>query len=305
MVDPRVAIIRARFGLDAIGDDDGSGGVLYDAQVAAAVADFQRANGLPASGRFTPDTAEALSGGASSRQEAAVLANMEMWRWEPRDMGAERVEVNIPDFTLKVMQGDETIHRARIIVGKPDTQTAVFSNQIKYLLINPAWNVPMSIIKKEMLPKLVNDPDYLTRAGFEVTQKGDMLIVRQPPGERNALGHILFMFPNEHSIYLHDTPSRGLFASARRAFSHGCVRVDDPMRLGELAMGGAERGWSQARLRSLVGDKERTIFLPRPLPIHLEYFTAFVDDSGALQLREDIYGHTGRVEMALGLPPSG
>jgi murein L,D-transpeptidase YcbB/YkuD len=96
-----------------------------------------------------------------------------------------------------------------------------------------------------------------------------------------------------------------LFASARRAFSHGCVRVDDPMRLGELAMGGAERGWSQARLRSLVGDKERTIFLPRPLPIHLEYFTAFVDDSGALQLREDIYGHTGRVEMALGLPPSG
>jgi murein L,D-transpeptidase YcbB/YkuD len=305
MVDPRVAIVRARFGIDAIGDDGGSGALVYDAQVAAAVADFQRANGLPASGRLTPDTAEALSGGVSSRQEAAILANMEMWRWEPRDMGEERVEVNVPDFTLKVMRGDEIVHRARIIVGKPDTQTAIFSNQIKYLLINPAWNVPMSIIKKEMLPKLVNDPDYLTRAGFEVTQKGDMLIVRQPPGERNALGHILFMFPNEHSIYLHDTPARGLFASARRAFSHGCVRVDDPMRLGELAMGGAERGWSQARLRSLVGDKERTIFLPRPLPIHLEYFTAFVDDSGALQLREDIYGHTGRVEMALGLPPSG
>ena len=219
MVDQRVAIIRARFGLDAIGDDGGSDALVYDAQVAAAVADFQRANGLPASGRLTPDTVEALSGGASSRQEAAILANMEMWRWEPRDMGEEHVEVNIPDFTLKVMQGDEIVHRARVIVGKPDTQTAIFSNQIKYLLVNPAWNVPMSIIKKEMLPKLVNDPDYLTRAGFEVTQKGDMLIVRQPPGERNALGHILFMFPNEHSIYLHDTPSRGLFGSARRARS--------------------------------------------------------------------------------------
>jgi murein L,D-transpeptidase YcbB/YkuD len=126
-------------------------------------------------------------------------------------------------------------------------------------------------------------------------------VVRQPPGERNALGHILFMFPNQHSIYLHDTPSRGLFSAARRAFRHGCVRVDDPMRLGELVMGGADRGWSQQRLRSLVGDKERTIFLPRPLAIHLEYFTAFVDDSGVLQLREDIYGHTGRVEAALGL----
>ena len=301
MVDPRVAIIRARFGLDAIADDGGSGALVYDARVAAAVADFQRANGLPASGRLTPDTADALSRGASSRREAAILANMEMWRWEPRDMGEERVEVNVPDFTLKVTQGDQIVHRARVIVGKPDTQTAIFSNQIKYLLINPAWNVPMSIIKKEMLPKLVNDPDYLTRAGFEVTQKGDTLVVRQPPGERNALGHILFMFPNQHSIYLHDTPSRGLFSAARRAFSHGCVRVDDPMRLGELVMGGADRGWSQQRLRSLVGDKERTIFLPRPLAIHLEYFTAFVDDSGVLQLREDIYGHTGRVEAALGL----
>ncbi len=220
-------------------------------------------------------------------------------------MGDERVEVNVPDFTLKVMKGEEVVHQARVIVGKPGTQTAIFSNQIKYLLLNPAWNVPLSIIKKEMLPKLVNDPDYLTRAGFEVIHKGDTIYVRQPPGERNALGHILFMFPNEHSIYLHDTPSRGLFASPRRAFSHGCVRVDDPMRLGELVMGGAEKGWTQARLRGLVGNTEHTIFLPRPLAIHIEYFTAFVDDSGALQMREDIYGHTGRVEAALGLEGRG
>jgi murein L,D-transpeptidase YcbB/YkuD len=305
MSDPRVPLIRARFGLDALAEGQTSSALVYDAEVAALVADFQRANGLPASGLLTANTAQALSGGESARQEAAILANMEMWRWEPRDMSDERVEVNVPDFSLKVTKGGEVVHRARVIVGKPDTQTAIFSNQIKYLLVNPAWNVPMSIIKKEMLPKLVKDPDYLTKAGFEVTQKGDTITVRQPPGERNALGHILFMFPNEHSIYLHDTPSRGLFASQRRAFSHGCVRVDDPMRLGELVMGGAAAGWTQARLRSLVGDKERTIFLPRPLAIHIEYFTAFVDDSGALQMRDDIYGHMRRIETALGLEIQG
>jgi L,D-transpeptidase YcbB len=299
MVDSRVALIRARFGLDALADS--SNALVYDRQIASAVANFQRSYGLPASGILTANTVQALSGGLASRQEAAIVANMEMWRWEPRDMGEPRVEVNVPDYTLKVTQGDEVVHRARVIVGKPDTQTAIFSNQIKYLLVNPAWNVPLSIIKKEMMPKLANDPDYLTRAGFEVTQKGDTMYVRQPPGERNALGHILFMFPNEHSIYLHDTPGRGLFSSERRAFSHGCVRVDDPMRLGELVMGGAETGWSQARLRGLVGTTERTIFLPHPLAIHIEYFTAFVDDDGALQMREDIYGHTRRVETALGL----
>jgi L,D-transpeptidase YcbB len=305
MVDPRVPLIRARFGLDELAEGQTPGALVYDAQIAAVVANFQRANGLPASGLLTANTVRALSGGGGSAQEAAILASMEMWRWEPRDMGDERVEVNVPDFTLKVMKGEEVVHQARVIVGKPGTQTAIFSNQIKYLLLNPAWNVPLSIIKKEMLPKLVNDPDYLTRAGFEVIHKGDTIYVRQPPGERNALGHILFMFPNEHSIYLHDTPSRGLFASQRRAFSHGCVRVDDPMRLGELVMGGAEKGWTQTRLRGLVGNTEHTIFLPHPLAIHIEYFTAFVDDSGALQMREDIYGHTGRVEAALGLEGRG
>jgi L,D-transpeptidase YcbB len=305
MVDPRVPLIRARFGLDALAEGQTSSALVYDARVAGLVADFQRANGLQPSGLLTANTVLALSGGPSSRQEAAIIANMEMWRWEPREMGAERVEVNVPDYTLKVTKGDEIIHRARVIVGKPTTPTAIFSNSIKYLLVNPAWNVPLSIIKKEMMPKLALDPDYLKRAGFEVTQKGDTMTVRQPPGEHNALGHILFMFPNEHSIYLHDTPGRGLFASQTRAFSHGCVRVDDPMRLGELVMGGSETGWSQARLRSLVGNVEHTIFLPHPLAIHIEYFTAFVDDAGALQMRDDIYGLTHRVEAALGLEIQG
>jgi L,D-transpeptidase YcbB len=236
---------------------------------------------------------------ATRALEASILANMEMWRWEPREMGEERIEINVADFTLRVLRGEDTLLNARIIVGKPDWQTPIFSNVMRYILVNPSWRVPPSIIRKEMLPKLADDPDYLTRQGFEVTQKGDTIEVRQPPGERNALGRIAFMFPNEHSVYLHDTPSRELFMASRRAFSHGCVRVDQPMRLAELVMGG---NWSEQRLRSLIGGTERTIFLPRPVPIHIEYFTAFVDEAGALQTRDDVYGHTQRIESALGLP---
>jgi L,D-transpeptidase YcbB len=249
----------------------------------------------PDPGRFTPLSAQSPP---TRALEASIVANMEMWRWEPRDMGEERIEINVADFTLRVLRGEETLLSARVIVGKPDTQTPIFSNAMRYILVNPSWRVPQSIIRKEMLPKLADDPDYLTRQGFEVTQKGDTIEVLQPPGERNALGHIAFMFPNEHSVYLHDTPSRDLFMAARRAFSHGCVRVDQPMRLAQLVMGG---NWSEQRLRSLIGGAERTIFLPRPVPIHIEYFTAFVDEAGAFQTRDDLYGHMQRVESALGL----
>jgi len=303
MIDPRVALIRTRFGLEAAAPSVSA--LVYDSQVASAIAQFQRANGLSPSGALTPVTALALSGGAAARQEAIVQANMEMWRWEPREMGESRVEVNVPDFSLKVMNGDTVLHRARVIVGKPETPTPIFSNAVRYLLVNPSWHVPESIIRKEMMPKLAKDPDYLTRMGFDVTQNGDQLVVRQPPGERNALGRLLFMFPNDHSVYLHDTPARGLFDAGWRALSHGCVRVDQPMRLGEILMGGAAAGWTQERLRGLIGRSEQTLFLPRPTPIHIEYFTAFVDENGVLQLRDDLYGLMRRVEDALGLESQG
>ncbi len=293
MADPRVALVRARLGVGA--DPNAKNPLVYDTRLASAVAAFQRESGLPANGALTPATAEALSGNPATRREAMILANMEMWRWEPRAMGEERVEINIPDYSLKVMDGEDLVHEARVIVGKPDTPTPIFSNEIRYILVNPIWRVPDSIIKKEMAPKLAEDPDYLTRRGFEVSRVGNRLVVRQPPGEANALGRILFMFPNEHAVYLHDTPARGLFAASRRAFSHGCVRVDQPMRLAELFMGGAPAGWTTGRLQSLLGATERTVFLPHTIPIHLEYFTEFVDESGALQDREDIYGITRRV----------
>ncbi len=231
---------------------------------------------------------------AEQRRRAAILANMEMWRWEPRDMGERRIEVNVPDFTVAMLEGDAIVHSARVVVGKPDTPTPIFSNLMRYVLINPSWEVPDSIIRKEMLPRLASDPRYLSRRGYEVKTVGGRLVVRQPPGEDNALGRIAFMFPNEHAVYLHDTPSQALFDSDMRALSHGCVRVEDPLRLAELVL-----GWPQERINAAIGGPERTVFLPRPMPIHIEYFTEFVDDYGELQERPDVYGLAQKVANIL------
>ena len=233
--------------------------------------------------------------------EDEIIANMERWRWEPRTQTDDQIEVNIPDYMVKVTFGGQVVHRARVIVGKPDHQTPVFSNRMQFIEVNPYWNVPESIIKNEMMPKLAADPTYLQRMGYEVTYaRSGKMIVRQPPGERNALGRIKFMFPNEHAVYLHDTPSRGLFASARRAFSHGCVRVDDPFKFAEVVLG-KDSGWTEARVKKLIGGKNQTIPLPKFIDIHIEYFTAFVDGDGKLQTRDDVYGYSRRVKAALGL----
>ena len=213
-------------------------------------------------------------------------------------MGETHIEVNIPDYEVVVIEKGEVIERNRVVVGKEQTPTPVFSDTMKFLIVNPAWNVPQSIIRKEMLPRLAADPDYLRRMGYEVSSRAGHLVVRQPPGERNALGRIKFVFPNDFSVYMHDTPLRKLFASAKRAFSHGCVRVDDPFHFAETVLG---NGWSEQRIKKLIGGKERYVYLPKPLPVYLEYFTAFVNKSGELQLRDDVYGYSRRVKAALGL----
>ncbi len=233
--------------------------------------------------------------GASARQRAAILANMEMWRWEPRDMGERRIEVNLADFSVAVLEGDRVIHQARVVVGKPETPTPIFSDVMRYVLINPSWQVPDSIIKKEMMSKL----GALSRRGYEVKTVGGRLTVRQLPGDDNALGRFAFMFPNDHAIYLHDTPSKDLFDEETRAFSHGCIRVEDPQSLAVLVLGGESTGWTDERIEAAIGGKERTVFLARPLPIHIEYFTDFVDEFGELKERPDVYGLIRKVEVIL------
>jgi L,D-transpeptidase YcbB len=250
----------------------------------------------PAGGRIHTASADAgLAFGSLARRRAAVLANMEMWRWEPRDMGERRIEVNVADFSVAVMQGDAVVHQARAIVGKPDWPTPIFSNVMRYVIINPSWQVPDSIIKKELMPKLGS----LSRRGYEVKTVGGRLTVRQLPGEDNALGRFAFMFPNDHAVYLHDTPARELFDEDARALSHGCIRVEDPMSLAEIVLGGDSSKWTADRIEAAVGGPERTVFLPSPLPIHIEYFTEFVDEFGELRERPDIYGLTRKVEGIL------
>lgn len=294
MRDPRVPLIRARFGVGPAGGDE----TAYDERTASAVADFQREKGLTPNGVLTRQTIAALSGPSPARVEGDLIANMERWRWLPSDLGTRHIAVNIPEFRLRIMDGTKVVHQTRVVVGKPETQTPVFSGVMEYAIVNPSWNVPPSILKKEFLPQMALDPFYAEKKGYQVIRHGNTISVRQPPGERNALGFIKFMFPNQHAVYLHDTPSRSLFSADRRAFSHGCVRVDQPFQLADQVLG---RAWSESRLKSLIGRGERTINLPERLPVHLTYFTIVVDDRGDLRTLDDLYGHNRRVRAALGL----
>ncbi|MBG0794163.1 L,D-transpeptidase family protein [Methylocystis sp. H62] len=274
-----------------------AGAPASDGLYAAATVGSQ-SDVLPAS--KSKRRAAGLAKASTSRVEAEIIANMERWRWLPRDLGEERIEVNIPDFELAVVRSGEVTHRTRVIVGKEATPTPIFSNALQYIIVNPFWNVPPSILNKEMLPKANGDVAAIAANGFNVSYRGGKLVVRQPPGERNALGRIKFMFPNDFSVYLHDTPSRNLFAASHRAFSHGCMRVDAPFAFAEAVLGPGS-GWSESRVRRLIGGSERYINLAKPLPIHIEYFTAYVDEGGRIVLRPDLYGYSARVRKALGL----
>ena len=299
MDDPRVPLLRERLGLPA-GND-----TVYDAALSDAVRTFQRERRLPTNGRLDPRTVSALQGNrpAGAFALADIVANMERWRWLPKDLGARHIFVNVPEFTLRLVDGGEVIHTARVIVGKAETPTPVFSHAMDHVIVNPYWHIPPSILRKEVLPGLAADPDWAAKRGYEVIRRGNSISVRQPPGERNALGFIKFMFPNQHSVYLHDTPKRSLFATQQRAYSHGCVRVDQPFRLAEFVLG--EQGFTEERMRAMIGKGERTIRLKTPLPVHLAYFTVTVDEAGRLQRVNDLYGHDGRIKTALGLGADG
>jgi murein L,D-transpeptidase YcbB/YkuD len=230
--------------------------------------------------------------------ESEILVNMEFWRWLPRDLGRDRIMVNVPEFMARLYRDDSLELSTRVIVGKPDKTTPLFSDQMEYLIVNPSWNVPQSIIKNEMMNKL----DSLRRQGYDVEWVNGKLRVRQPPGERNALGQIKFIFPNDYAVYMHDTPTRNLFQASVRAFSHGCVRVDQPFKFAETLLR-PERGWTEARLRKLVGKNERRVALPTPVPVHIVYFTMAEDELGQWRRFDDIYGYSGKARELLGVKP--
>ncbi|HEY1361768.1 MAG TPA: L,D-transpeptidase family protein [Xanthobacteraceae bacterium] len=240
--------------------------------------------------------------GDVSRQIETVIANMERWRWYPRDLGEAHVLVNQPDFTLKVMHNGAQVWTTRIVIGKPSMPTPLLSETMKYITVNPTWHVPPSIVHNEYLPALAQDPTVLDRMGLRVSYSGGSVQITQPPGDGNALGRVRFNFPNRFSVYQHDTPDKYMFAHEVRAYSHGCMRVQDPPKYAEvlLAIARPQEHWSAARIRSLFGRSEQDIQLqPVPIWVHLTYQTAFVDDAGKLQLRRDIYNLDGRTLAAI------
>ena len=240
--------------------------------------------------------------GDASRQIETIVANMERWRWYPRDLGSAHVIVNQPDFTLKVMHDGAQVWTTRIVIGKPSMPTPLLSETMKFITVNPTWHVPPSIVHNEYLPALAQDPTVLSRMGLRVSYSGGGVSIWQPPGPSNALGRIRFNFPNRFLVYQHDTPDKYYFAHEVRAYSHGCMRVQDPAKYAEVLLNIArpQEHWTAERITRMFGHGEQDIQLqPTPIWVHLTYQTAFVDNHGKLQMRRDIYNLDGRTLAAI------
>ena len=240
--------------------------------------------------------------GESSRQIETVIANMERWRWYPRDLGSAHILVNLPDFTLKVMHNGAQAWTTRIVIGKPGMPTPLLSETMKYITVNPTWHVPQSIVKNEYLPALAQDPTVLERMGLRVSYNGGQVEVTQPPGEGNALGRIRFNFPNRFSVYHHDTQDKHLFAQDFRAYSHGCMRIQDPAKYAEVLLNIARprEHWTAERIKRMFGTAEQDVQLqPIPIWVHLTYQTAFIDNAGKLEIRGDVYNLDSRTLAAI------
>jgi murein L,D-transpeptidase YcbB/YkuD len=319
----RVADLRTR--LEATGDVDATAGARdsFDVALEAAVRRFQERHGLEIDGVVGRTTLAALNVSAADRADQ-IAVNMERWRWLPESMGPTHVLINIAAFSLEAARADTPSLRMKVIVGRTYRRTPVFSDRITYMVLNPSWEVPDRIAVADVLIEARKDSTYFQRMNMRVLRGwGDSEVevdpsavdwssvptrpfpfrFRQNPGPANALGTVKFMFPNKFNVYLHDTPARGLFAKAERAFSSGCIRVEKPLDLAEFLMHGDAR-WSRDRISSaMVRGSEQTVLLPEPVPIHVTYSTAWVDDAGEVQFRSDIYERDAPVRAALAEPP--
>jgi murein L,D-transpeptidase YcbB/YkuD len=291
MDDPRVPALRERLGL-------GGQGTTYDKALTDAVSKFQKEHGLAVNGQLNSATLEAINGPKREKAADLIVANLERWRWIPRDLGKTYVMVNIPDYTLRVVRDGKLVWKTKIVVGKPTLPTPLLTAEMKFITVNPTWNVPPSIIQNEYLPALQQDPQAMERIGLKVEQDRDGNIrIYQPPGDKNALGRIRFNFPNKFLVYQHDTPDKHLFAHDKRAYSHGCMRVENPLKYGEVILGLVlpNEHYTADRLQKMFGGSEININFPTNIPVHLTYQTAFVDDAGNLEIRDDVYGRDQRL----------
>ncbi|MEW6109053.1 MAG: L,D-transpeptidase family protein [Nitrospirota bacterium] len=320
MQDKRIHEIRYRLGVS--GDLDSSEiqkGDFFDEALEEAVIRFQKRHGLAADGIAGPAFLKALNVTAEERIRQIEL-NLERLRWISRDLGRRYVAVNIADFELDVVEDGHIIISMKVIVGKAYWHTPVFSENMTYLVLNPAWNVPKSIAVKEIIPKVRKDPEYLEKNNMKIL-KGwgkDQIEIsphainwaelspgaftyrfRQEPGPQNPLGRIKFMFPNRFNVYLHDTPYKALYEKKVRTFSHGCIRIEKPIELAEYLLKG-DPNWSREKILAAIDEKTtRNIPIPEPIKVYILYLTAWVDEYGVLQFRDDIYGRDRVLYKAL------
>ena len=288
---------------------------LFDPALVEAVVAFQEANGLePADGIIGPKTRSVLN---SLKRPATrtLLANMEQWRWMPADLGDTYVNVNIPEFTIRLVKNGTVMHTERVVTGLVTNQTPVFSEALQTVVLQPDWVLPESIKVNEALPSLLGGGGMFYSSGLKI-KRGDRDIdpwsvnwssanlraytFYQPPGDSNALGQVKFLFPNKHAVYMHDTPSKHLFDSPVRAFSHGCMRVRNPVKLAQLVLM-LDKSWTPEKVQALLDDgpEDNRVALDHPIPVHVTYFTAAPDESGTVRTFRDVYGHEERISLAL------
>jgi murein L,D-transpeptidase YcbB/YkuD len=290
----------------------------YDAEVEDAVRRFQHRHGLKADGLVGNLTRTELNRPVE-RRIAQLQLNMERWRWLPDSLGDRYLLVNIPAFELHVVEAARRVDTMRAIVGKKRRQTPIISGRMTYLEFNPYWNIPRKIARRDILPRAIADPGYLVRQGIRIFDGWDSQAMeldpthlawenlsarsfpyrlRQDPSPVNALGQVKFIFPNRHSVYIHDTPGKALFLRQERHLSSGCVRVEAPLALAQHLLN--DQGWGHDRLDAVIAQgKRKAVVLNRPVPVHLVYFTAWADADGTVNFRDDIYGRDRDLLVAL------
>ncbi len=321
--DQRIPVIRSRLTItnDLASENRSGDPTLYDDDLSTAVKHFQRRHGLDQDGIIGQETRSAMNIPVSSKI-SKIIVNMERLRWISRDLGPLYVMVNIAGFRLSVFSKSNLELEMPVIVGKYYRKTPVFSSYIRYIELNPYWNIPQSIAIKDILPKLKKDPDYLSDQQIrlfdgwkpdaheldpskikwsEITSsKMAVYKLRQDPGPKNSLGRIKFMLPNRFAVYLHDTPAQDLFLRTQRTFSSGCIRLSHPLQLAAYLLGNDQAGWDKAKIQEVIesGDR-RIISLKTPVPIHVVYLTVTTEPDGAIHFNKDIYGRDELLEKAL------
>ena len=261
---------------------------LLTDSVKVATKRFQKRMGLVENSRLDKMTVEQMNVPVDERI-AQVMINLERLRWAPVKMEDNYLLVNIPEFKLHVFEHQKQVWVTNVVVGKAVKQTSIFRDNVSEIILNPYWNVPSSIAQNEILPHINRSKTYLANNNMEVVSRSPF-VVRQKPGLNNALGKMKFLFPNSFNIYLHDTPSKNLFGETKRAFSHGCIRVQDPLWLA-LYLLRKDTAWSKQRVAAVLATNIETgIKLTPVIPLYIAYFTAWVDNLGQLNFRKDIYG---------------